>query len=269
MIQPGPHRSLSQLAYGGIKNIRRLKEVGRCIQGTPQWRQWIASYVLGKATPFPATFRTRCGQSIELCDWSELTTVWRVFYANEYQVPADTKTIVDAGANIGAFALYQAVRMPDAQIVAVEPFPGTFARLVQTIEQNHLGSRVRAIQAALTDHTGTACFDAAPATYSYARQIVEPRVENAVQVRASTLGDILDEVGWSEVDYLKMDIEGAEYGALGGVPNEMLRRCRAIGVEYHDSSRVEVLWRKMAEAGFERVSLRPDGWSGLAEFRRG
>ena len=164
--------------------------------------------------------------------------------------------------------MFAARQLPKAQLVAVEPFPNTYARLAQTIERNGLNSRVRCVQSAVTNQTGEVHFDAAVDSHSYARRIVDASSDQAIRVPALTLGDLLEQAGWSEVDYLKMDIEGGEYLALGAIPESMLRRAKAIGLEYHDSSKFTALSQTITTTGFECIRLRSEGWSGLAEFRR-
>ena len=251
-----------------LANTRRSVELLRCVRLTPDWFKWIRSYVFGGRIEFPTVFRTRLGDSVELLDWSELTTVWRVFLANEYRFDRSVKTLLDVGANIGAFSVFAARQLPKAQLVAVEPFPNTYARLAQTIERNGLNSRVRCVQSAVTNQTGEVHFDAAVDSHSYARRIVDASSDQAIRVPALTLGDLLEQAGWSEVDYLKMDIEGGEYLALGAIPESMLRRAKAIGLEYHDSSKFTALSQTITTTGFECIRLRSEGWSGLAEFRR-
>lgn len=256
------------LARALLSNTHRSVELLRCIRLTPDWFKWIGSYVFGREIEFPTVFRTRLGDSVELFDWSELTTAWRVFLANEYLIDHSVETLLDVGANIGAFSVFAARQLPKAQIVAVEPFPDTYARLAQTIERNGLNSRVRCVQAAVTNRTGEVLFDAAVDSHSYARRIVDASSDRAIRVPALILGDLLERAGWSEVDYLKMDIEGGEYLALGDIPASMLRRAKAIGLEYHDSSKFTALSQTLTLAGFDRIRLRTEGWSGLAEFRR-
>lgn len=251
-----------------LSNLHRSGELLKCVRLTPDWFKWIRSYVFGRKVEFPTVFRTRFGDSVELFDWSELTTVWRVFLANEYRFDRSVKTLLDVGANIGAFSVYAARQLPNVQIVAVEPFPNTYVRLTQTIERNGLGARVRSVQAAATNQSGEVLFDAAVDSHSYARRIVDASSDQSIRVAAVTIGDLLEKAGWSEVDYMKMDIEGGEYLALGAIPESMLRRAKAIGLEYHDSAQFTSLSQTITSAGFKRIRLRPEGWSGLAEFRR-
>ena len=250
------------------KALSRWPEFFACMQLTPQWLHWGMIYALRREGAFPSEFRTRQGLRIPMKDWSELTTVWRVFLGNEYAVPEDAQRIVDAGANIGAFSLYMTARSKQVQLVAVEPFPDTFERLQQNINLNQVSDRVRPVQAAMAARKGRTSFDGRTEAHSYCRRIVTPDQTHAITVNALSLGDVLDEAGWEEADYLKMDIEGGEYVALLEIAPQELRRVRAIGLEYHDAQHAPKLFQGLEQAGFKQVSHRPAGWSGLAEFRR-
>jgi FkbM family methyltransferase len=58
--------------------------------------------------------------------------------------------VIDAGANIGASALYFAYNLPDALIVAIEPDPDNFKLLSKNVE----GLNVEPMQAALSSSAG-------------------------------------------------------------------------------------------------------------------
>ena len=77
--------------------------------------------------------------------------------AYDFTSPHLRPRIVDCGANIGmALLFFKAVR-PEAEVIAFEPHPVTFARLVETIDSNGLHD-VHAENAAVGDQDGTAAF---------------------------------------------------------------------------------------------------------------
>ena len=248
--------------------VRRLPEVARCVARCRQPLKWIYSYVLGGKIAWPCDLTTRDGSLLQLRDWSDLTTAWRVIVADEYQIPSGANRIIDAGANIGAFSLLAGSQCPDAEIVALEPFPETHSHLQATVERNRLGDRISPIQAALAGVDGDVSFDAAPETHSYSRRIVISGSENTIQVPAISIGRIMLKQGWDSVDYLKMDIEGGEYSVFESTDPEQLKCVSAIGLEYHDDTKWPGLKDLLIHHGFDCVAHHPEGWSGLAEFRR-
>src|SRR5207245_3538172 len=66
----------------------------------------------------------------------------------------DDRLILDAGANIGMFAVWAAQIAPGARIFSLEPWPSTFKRLNRHIEMNGLADRVVAVNVALAGDSG-------------------------------------------------------------------------------------------------------------------
>ena len=57
----------------------------------------------------------------------------QIIMADQYKIGLAKGTIVDAGANIGAFSVFAAVKHPDSTILAFEPAPETFTLLQKNI----------------------------------------------------------------------------------------------------------------------------------------
>jgi len=202
-------------------------------------------------------------------DWDELTTVWHVWVAEEYIVSKDCKTIIDLGANIGAFTLWAAARCPAATIYALEPYYTTYEALCENVGQNALGKRVRCKQCAIGNINGEVAFDATESKRSYCRRIVNEG-DSAQQVRVPclTLESLLDQCGLSEVDCIKMDIEGGEHVLFSVTSSNTLRRTKSWTMEYHDADRSRHIWKKLDTAGFMRIASKEGNWSGLVTYRR-
>jgi hypothetical protein len=69
------------------------------------------------------------------------------------------------------------------------------------------------------------------------------------------------------IDFLKMDIEGAEHEAILAAPHSVLKVIRHLGMEYHPNQPKETLFRHLMAAGLslqhDRI-LGPD--VGVAHF---
>lgn len=118
---------------------------------------------------------------------------------------------VDVGANVGAYALFVAAHAgPAAQILAIEPQPEVFDRLSYNIRQNPFGT-VKAVACAVADKAGelTLFLDARNRGESSVKIVGSPQA-STVRVPAKSLLDILNEEGFSGVDAIKLDVEGAE-----------------------------------------------------------
>lgn len=123
----------------------------------------------------------------------------------------DGFTFVDVGANVGAYSLFvAALAGPKAHILAVEPQPDVFERLTYNIRQNPFGT-VKAVACALADKTGELTLFIDPRNRGESSvKIVGPTEGGSIRVPAVTLLDLLTEEGFSRLDAIKLDVEGAE-----------------------------------------------------------
>lgn len=123
----------------------------------------------------------------------------------------DEYQFVDIGANVGIYSLFVAARAGrQARILAVEPQPQVFRKLTFNIAQNPFGT-VKAVALAVADKTGelTLFIDTRNEGESSVR-LLRGSPSNAVKVPAMALADLLRSEGFSRVDGMKIDVEGAE-----------------------------------------------------------
>jgi FkbM family methyltransferase len=249
---------------------RRAPELLASVRETSDAVKLALAYLGLRSPSYPFVVNFRTGEELRVETRHDLVTLWIIFFRNEYRVPVTCTTIVDAGANIGAFSLYSARHAPRATIYALEPFPSTQKRLAQTVAQNRLTSRVRVYPIALgdTNQGGSVrhMSDEGPSQSRGTR--VEP-VSGSVAVQVSTLEQFLDEAKITEADFLKMDIEGAEHEVLHAASRDVLRRFREIALEYHPNGSAVALFEKLKACGFvcaHDARVGPD--SGVAHFSR-
>ena len=253
----------------GLRKHKRLGEIVSCVRHTRQWPQLIPAYVVRSELPYPFEFSTREQCRVILDNRDDLTTVWHVFFANEYYVPQDSRTIVDLGANIGAFTVWALNRCPSSRFLSFEPFPATLEKLQSNINSNSLDGCVECVQMAVGGHDGIGRFESEAKKRSYCRKLVaDASAAETIDVECITLTSLLGRYDLEEVDCLKMDVEGAEYEIILSSSAATLRQAKIITLEYHDSDNCSVLWEKLKESGFRRVMYSPGGWSGVAAYER-
>jgi FkbM family methyltransferase len=138
--------------------------------------------------------------------------------------------ILDCGSNIGMSILYFKHIYPRARIIGFEPDPAIFPYLQENITRNGL-TDVQLVQAALAEQEGTLTF------YSdgrYGSCLAEhlpediPEGWTKYEVPCVRLRDYLTE----PVDFLKMNIEGAEWEVLRD-SEDRLRQVQEMVIEYH------------------------------------
>jgi FkbM family methyltransferase len=181
-----------------------------------------------------------------------------------YDFPCDIPdpVILDCGANVGVSAVYLATRHPEARLLLFEPDPAVAVYLERNLELNGLG-HIPVIRAAVWVHAQGVEFTP-EGTEGGSILGVGP----TIQVDSLRLRDIL--AGLSRIDFLKMDIEGAEAQVLEDCA-EQLNRVGFAFVESHCwRHRPQALHRVLevlAGAGF-RYYLE-NVWPGDAPFLRG
>jgi len=128
-----------------------------------------------------------------------------------------TFTFIDIGANVGLYSLYVASRSGgSARILALEPQPGIVERLRFNVKINP-SANISILPIAVADHEGKLDLVIDKRDRGGTRLADVGAIDHdaeAVSVTCRPLGAILDEAGIFSIDALKIDIEGAEDGAL-------------------------------------------------------
>ena len=194
----------------------------------------VRSYLGIGSTKYPIQVKTKNGFYLELNTLAEVKVLWHVFVRECYSVPVECQNIVDAGANIGIFAIFAASRCPNARIFSLEPFPSTFRALSANVDRNNLQLRVRALPVGLGATGGTsAMLDESDST---AIKIVDAALvsHGSIElVSVVTLMDFMAEQKLAEIDFLKVDIEGSEWPVVLLSPPELWQKIRHLQLEYH------------------------------------
>jgi FkbM family methyltransferase len=124
----------------------------------------------------------------------------------------DDFTFVDIGADIGGYCLFVAAHAgPRARILAVEPQPDIFERLIYNIRLNAF-STIKALACAVADKEGIITLFVNPANSGEtSMRIVNAHAKGRhLEVQAKSLAALLREEGFGRVDAMKLDVEGAE-----------------------------------------------------------
>ena len=137
--------------------------------------------------------------------------------------------ILDCGSNMGMSVLYFKHVYPRSRIIAFEPDPTIFDYLRENIERNGLKD-VRAERVALAATPGTLMLNSDGEVASHLSQYPTPGNLSITpfEVKAVRLSDYLTE----PVDFMKMNIEGAEWEVLADTEPK-LRQIREMSIEYH------------------------------------
>lgn len=145
--------------------------------------------------------------------------IWEIDIGETYQGREPTiepgDTVVDAGAHIGVFSRW-AIKRGAARVISIEPNPDNILSLERNLAPEIAEGKVTIVKAGvwheeaeldlhLHDH-----ITSRPTLFSMAG------ISQSITVPVRPLDNILEELGIERVDFIKMDIEGAERQALAG-----------------------------------------------------
>lgn len=164
-----------------------------------------------------------------------LAEIWHdEVYTGRFYRPAPGDVVIDAGANVGLFAVWLAWRTPGCQVLALEPFAENYRLLCRNAEG--AGGAVRAVRAALGGRTGHGRMRVRT-EWSLDHQLAPAGPDDPDAVPVYSFRDALDLAGAATVALFKVDIEGSEYDLFAGASPDDLRRVDRFAVEFHDNIR--------------------------------
>jgi FkbM family methyltransferase len=187
-------------------------------------------------------------------------------------------TLVDIGANIG---LYTSLAMhqldADGRVVTFEPHPQSFSFLQKNIAANQTGTRacprINAFNLAAASERGQRELRLNPENRADNRLYqgtYQGKVEqwDALPVEGRPVDDVMTELGITEVNFVKIDIQGYEQNAISGFQNTLARSKNVImmsefwpkGLKEAGGSATEYL-QLLTDLGFKLYELkeRPRG----------
>jgi len=170
-----------------------------------------------------------------------------------YQFKPSTKNpvIIDCGANMGLSVLYFSKNYPTAKIIAFEPEEPIFNVLENNVRSFDL-KNVTIYKKAVWDSVTTLDFYSDKGMGGSVINVYSN--QEPAKVETVLLSDYLHE----KIDFLKMDIEGAEYQVLKSCGN-LIQNVEHLFVEYHSfvnrEQKLDDLLLLLKENGF-RYHLR-------------
>lgn len=124
--------------------------------------------------------------------------------------------VIDVGAHLGTFTRY-ALRHGAARVIAVEPMPALAACFRRTFAAEIMAGTVVLAEVAAWDADTSLEFRiGSQSTTGRASAATDRPTDTTIRVRAVTLDSLMSELAQDRVDFIKMDIEGAEPRALAG-----------------------------------------------------
>jgi FkbM family methyltransferase len=122
----------------------------------------------------------------------------------------------DVGANLGYYTVLMAKAVPQGRVYAFEPDPFSRALLRLNVHLNRL-ENVVVNSVALGERPGTSSFfRCTDSAFNSFRDTARRAVSSVIEVSVTTVDDFVTANALSRVDFVKVDVEGAECLVLAG-----------------------------------------------------
>ena len=177
---------------------------------------------------------------------SDISVFIQILFREEYKplislfkrLNLSITNFIDAGANVGFSSLYLSAFFPNSTFICLEPNPGNFAALSHNIGQNIKENNFILLQKALWNKSvqlsGSNDFrDGKDWSFSVKE---ESGIEGDIE--GVTMDWILQKYNFDEVDFLKIDIEGAEASLFENKRSveSWIDKIKVMAIEIHEET---------------------------------
>jgi FkbM family methyltransferase len=224
------------------------------------WSQ-IGKFLFFSKKPFdrrhPAVFAVQVKTCDEMTVWLRQMSavdrdVFRYVFHNQYHLPpvtlTDAPVILDLGANIGLTIRHYQHLYPNARIIGYEMDTANFdmtQRNCQSLTQCTL------VNTAVWKETGHIAYQSDTEEDAYHINTTLSQGSAVVTAPATSISDILKNNNLSRVDFIKMDIEGAEKDILEHPDRAWMQYVGSINMEIHDTDFFQSAIQILENEGFE------------------
>lgn len=169
----------------------------------------------------------------------------------------------ELGAHTGFFAMIASRAVgPTGKVVAFEPDPDNVATLQANAARNGM-NQITVVQGAVWSCSGLVTFERAAAVSSRTQGHISTRTSSsrgAITVPSFRLDEMVFEKGYPAPSLMKMDIEGAEWGALQGARRLLAGAKPKVFCEVHEPEDMGKI-----QDYFEQVGYAVEEWNPVHE----
>jgi FkbM family methyltransferase len=198
-----------------------------------------------------------------LIDFRSLILIYEIYLLECYECLGAFRIlqgydVIDVGSNIGLFSVKAAREVgPEGKVISIEPHPVAFELLRHNIQVNGL-KNVTPIPVALGSRQDEAplLFSRGSTVGTFYDSILHSQDNARTVVRIVTLDSLVAELKLERVDFLKIDVEGAEMDVLEGAAGLLERgMVQRVVVETHGDELVSRSIDFLTSRGFDAVAL--------------
>jgi FkbM family methyltransferase len=150
--------------------------------------------------------------------------------------PKEGDTVIDIGAHIGRYTITSSKQVgKTGKVVAIEADPDNFQLLKRNIALNKLTNVMPLNYAVFSERTKIKLYEqSASAKYNSIMLNRAAKTKNYVEVNADTLDSLLKLNGVNRVNWIKIDVEGAEFEVLKGSTKTLSGENMSLLIEIHN-----------------------------------
>jgi FkbM family methyltransferase len=169
--------------------------------------------------------------------------VWEIFVEEAYRptigkLPPTLHTIIDLGSYLGDFAIWAAKRYHAKKVITVDADPVNYSFIPINIQKNKLTKNITPVLRAIYKQTGKKVHIRSESDNIHATRSIIP-VPKSEGTSTITLKDLMKKYSITFIDYLKVDIEGAEEYVFTRENQSLLqKKVRFVALEAHPGQRL-------------------------------
>lgn len=177
-----------------------------------------------------------------------------IYFDNIYNIPLyNDMTVLDVGANIGIATQYLRERVK--AVYSLEPSPEHYEALLANKVFNEW-ENVETHNLALADYTGWATLNRFNVNRTCNSIVFDRDTSDKVEVKTIRLDDFLESCKIEHVDFMKLDVEGAEDMIIRGEGfQNVTAKIDSLMVEFHLPNWLE-LWGILKGLGYQSVAIK-------------
>lgn len=205
-------------------------------------------YYLSKIAPRGKVLTIKINDDIKFnfraktMDRTVLKEVWtRGSYSKKGFEIKETDTVVDIGGHIGAFAVYAANLANKGRVISFEPFIDNYNLLLSNLKLNGI-KNVNAENIAIGKEDGSFRLYIRPeklkkgeVAYNsggHSFHLIKDS-ETYIDVPTMSFDSLVNKYDLNQIDFLKMDCEGAEFDIMYNTSKQSLAKISKIAMECH------------------------------------
>ncbi len=209
---------------------------------------------------------------------------WKIFFFGEYELDTNKilelylkqdDIVLEAGANIGSETLLISKLASRGTVYCFEPNPYSFERLKINVSINEL-KNVYSYDYALGESDSQIKFHIYPKGFcnsGMSSKYMETPITHEITVEQKTVDTFISENKITKLDFIKMDIQGAEMDLITGASETLKRFKPTIFTEacepYNDTKKLYELLVSLGYEVFLIKNLKTEKFNSINEVRDG